>query len=291
MTENYIRFKKQRDLGEIISDTFKFLRENFKPLFRLIFRIAGPAFLILLLALTYYSYLSLDTVGNSFLGIAEGMDFGMLLISGFVLLSSLLGFYVLLYGTVLHYVNSYVNHNGEVIEQEVYQGVRQDFGNLLGLLLLSGIVLVFGFMLCVFPGIYLWVPVSIVPAVMVFRRNSVSDAINDVFSLIRDNWWMAFFTLLVMAILVYIISLIFQFPLFIYYFIKAFTMAEEGSLADPTSLFDWVYVVFNVLSSLVQYLLTTILIIAAAFIYFDLNEKKNFTGTYETISNLGSENR
>lgn len=291
MTESYIRFKKQRDLGEIISDTFRFLRENFKPLFKLIFRIAGPAFLVLLFALTYYSYLSLDTVGNSFLGVAEGMNFGMLLISGFILLSSLLGFYVLLYGTVLHYINSYVNHNGNAIEQEVYQGVKQDFGSLLGLLLLSGIVLVFGFMLCILPGIYLWVPVSIVPVVMVFRRNSVSDAINDVFSLIKDNWWTTFLTLLVMAILVYVISLIFQFPLFIYYFVKAFTMAEEGSLADPTSLFDWVYVVFNVLSSLVQYLLTTILIIAAAFIYFDLNEKKNLTGTYETISNLGSEIR
>lgn len=291
MTENYIRFKKQRDLGEILSDTFKFLRENFKPLFKLIFKIAGPAFLVLLFALSYYSWLSLDTVGNSFLGIAEGMDVGMLLISGFIMLSSLLAFYVLLYGTVLHYINSYINHQGNVVEHEVYQGAKQDFGSLLGLLLLSGIILMFGFLLCVIPGIYLWVPVSIVPAVMIFRQNSVSDAIHDVFTLIKDNWWMTFFTLLVMGILIYIIGLIFQFPLFIYYFIKAFTSAQEGSLADPASLFDWVYVVFNVLSNLVQYLLSSILIIAAAFIYFDLNEKKNFTGTYETISNLGSDNR
>lgn len=291
MTENYIRFKKQRDLGEIISDTFKFLRENFKPLFKLIFRITGPAFLVLLLALSYYSWLSLDTVGNSIFGVAEGMDVGMLLISGFILLSSLLAFYVLLYGTVLHYINSYVNHQGNVVEQEIYEGVKHDFGSLLGLLLLSGIVLIFGFFLCVIPGIYLWVPFSIVPAILVFRRSSVSDSIHDVFTLIKDNWWMTFFTLLVIAILIYIIGLIFQFPLFIYYFIKAFTSAQEGSLADPASLFDWVYVVFNVLSNLVQYLLSSVLIIAAAFIYYDLNEKKNFTGTYETISNLGSDNR
>ena len=69
-------------------------------------------------------------------------------------------------------------------------------------------------------------------------------------------------------------------------------MVQEGSAADPSSLLDWVYVVFNVISSLLQYLLSVVVIIAVAFIYYDLNEKKNFTGTYETISNLGSsENR
>ena len=290
MTQNFIRFKKQRELGNIISDTFRFLRENYKLLFKLIFRIAGPAFLVLLLALSYYSYLSLETVGSSFFGsiLVEGMDIGMILISGFILISSLLAFYVLLYGTVMHFINSYIKNNGRVNEQEVYQGAKQDFGNLLGLLLISGIAIFFGFMLCILPGVYLWVPFSIAPAALIFGRHSISDSIGEAFNLIKDNWWMTFFTLFVVTILVYMISLIFQIPMFIYYFIKAFTVAQEGSVADPSTLFDWVYVVFNVLSSLVQYLLSVIILIAAAFIYFDLNEKKNFTGTFETISNLGS---
>lgn len=288
MTENYIQFKKQRELGDIITDTFKFLRENYKLLFKLIFQIAGPAFLVLLLALTYYSYLSMDTSENSLFEIAENLDVGTYLIAGAVLLFSMLAFYVLLYGTVMHYINSYVKNDGQVLEEEVKQGVKYDFGNLLGLLVLSSIIVFIGFLLCFFPGVYLWVPLSVAPAVLVFGRESISDSIGQAFSLIKDNWWMTFFTLLVMTILVYIIGLIFQIPLFIYYFMKTFTMAQEGSAADPSTLFDWVYVVFNVISNLAQYLLSTIVLVATAFIYYDLNEKKNFTGTYETISNLGS---
>lgn len=289
MTENYIQFKKQRELGDIITDTFKFLRENYKPLFKLVFKIAGPAFFVLLLALTYYSYLGLENMDDgSFLGISENLDVASFLITGAILILSMLAFYTFLYGTVFHFINSYIKNNGTVLEEEVHQGVKYDFGNLLGLLVLSGIILIFGLILCFLPGVYLWVPLSIAPAILVFGRLSISDSIGQAFTLIKDNWWMTFFNLVVMTIIVYIIGLIFQIPLFIYYFIKMFTMVQEGSAADPSSLFDWVYVVFNVISSLAQYLLSTIILIASAFIYYDLNEKKNFTGTYETISNLGS---
>ena len=71
-------------------------------------------------------------------------------------------------------------------------------------------------------------------------------------------------------------------------FIKALTMSQEGSIANPADIVDWVYVFFNVLSSLFQYLLSVIGVVASAFIYYHLDEKKNATGTYERISNLGS---
>ena len=74
----------------------------------------------------------------------------------------------------------------------------------------------------------------------------------------------------------------------IYMFIKAFTISQEGSAANPADLIDWVYVFFNVISSLFQYLLSVIVIVASAFIYHHLDEKKNATGSYERISNLGT---
>ncbi|HET8855093.1 MAG TPA: hypothetical protein VFM60_04120, partial [Salinimicrobium sp.] len=89
-------------------------------------------------------------------------------------------------------------------------------------------------------------------------------------------------------ILMYVISMIFQIPMFIYIFVKALTVSQEGSIADPGALIDWIYIALNVLSSIFQYLLSVIVVIATAFIYFDLNEKKHQTGTYETISRLGS---
>src|SRR5690625_7732558 len=53
MTENstLIDFKRERDLGDILGDTFKFIRYNYKSLFKVIFRLTGPVLLIVLIAL------------------------------------------------------------------------------------------------------------------------------------------------------------------------------------------------------------------------------------------------
>lgn len=289
MNQDYINFKRERDLGEIISDTFKFLRENYRFLFKMIFKVAGPVFLVLVLALSYYSYIGGENLGNPFMIDDLGENQDLFFLSFFILMGTLMAFYIFLYGVVLHFIRSYIENKGQVIEEEVYAGMRNDFGGLLGLLLLVAIMTFFGLLMCVLPGIYLWAPLSLAPALLVFGRHSISDAITGSFSLIRDHWWVTFFALLVMLLLVYVITLIFQMPLYIYYFFKAMTMVQEGSMGDPSDLFDWVYVVFNVIASLAQYLLSTILIIATAFIYYNLDEKKNLTGSYETIANLGSQ--
>ncbi|MDX1753478.1 MAG: hypothetical protein R3259_09855 [Salinimicrobium sediminis] len=288
MSQKTIEFKKQRELGDIITDTFKFLRQNFKPLFKAIFKITGPVFVILLFAIGYYSYLGMDILQNPFFGDNEDIDVEMYFIALFILFSSLLAFYVLLYGTVLNYIKSYIRNLGVVDNTEVFQGVKNDFGSMLAIMIVSGTITIFGLLLCVLPGIYVWVPLSLAPAMLVFARTSIADSISYAFSLIKDNWWSTFFTLFVLTLLVYLIGMIFQFPMMIYMFIKAFIISQQGSAANPAELIDWVYVFFNVISSLFQYLLSVILIVASAFIYHHLDEKKNATGSYERISNLGS---
>ena len=293
MSNQKIDFQKQRELGEIITDTFKFIREEYKPLGRIIFKVAGPVFLILLLAIGYYSYLGMDMLDSPLFSTTPTTEFdtGTYFISIFILLSALTAFYVLLYSSVLHYIRSYVQNSGIVQESEIYEGIKYDFGGMLGMLLLMGFMTLFGLLLCVLPGVYLWVPLSIAPAIMIVQRRSVIESISQAFVLIKDNWWTTFFTLFVMTLLVYIIGLIFQFPLMIYFFVKMLSSSTEGSVADPAAMVDWVYVVFNVISSLAQYLLSTIIVITSAFVYYNLDEKKNATGSYQRISNLGSSER
>ena len=57
-----IEFKKERELGTILSDTFKFLRLEGKNLFGYILRIAGPALFILVISFVVYT----KAIGNSF---------------------------------------------------------------------------------------------------------------------------------------------------------------------------------------------------------------------------------
>lgn len=263
--------------------TFKFLRENYKSMFRNILKVAGPFFLIMVAALGYYTW---SVAGSPFEALTSG--FGNFLISFLVLAFALLLFYSALYGTIFHFIKSYIENNGNVVDEEVKQGVHQDFLKLLLMFFITGILVVAGLVLFIIPGIYIMVPLSLAAAILVFQRFSVTDAISYSFDLVKNHWWMTFLTLIVVMMLVYIIGLVFQIPLIVYMVIKTFTMVQEGSVADPSSFNDWPFIVLNVFSSVIQYLLSVISVIAIAFIYFNLNEHKNLTGTFETIENLGN---
>ncbi|WP_034891828.1 hypothetical protein [Gillisia sp. Hel_I_29] len=281
--KNYIEFKEERDLGAILSDTFSFFRQNFKPLFKIIFKIAGPAFLLLVAALTYYSYMVSGGNSPATLMQSRTAEFS---IAFLVFALALLIFYSSLYATVLNYIKSYIINNGMVVEEEIKQGHRNYFAKFFLFFIVSAILVIAGLFLLVLPGIYLMVPLSIGTAVMIFNEESLTETISSCLHYIKDNWWYTFFTLIVFGILIYIIGYIFQLPAVIYTVMGIFT--KSGEVSAATAEADWVFVILNVFGSIVNYLLATVSVICISFIYFSLNEKKNFTGTYENIDNLGN---
>ncbi|MAP55033.1 hypothetical protein [Altibacter sp.] len=285
---DYVQFKQQRELGDILSDTFKFLRGNGKQLFGLIFRIAGPALVLLVLAYVFYMQTVFGSVGLGSFGMGNSIEnfTGSFMISIFVLIISGMAYYALLYGTVLHSIRSYIKNDGKIIKEEVTAGVREHFWSLMGLSILAGLMIGFGLVFCIAPGIYLAVVLSVTFSIHVFEKKDVTDSIGYSFQLIKGEWWMTFATLFVIVILYYICVMIFQVPQYIYFFIKGFAMAETLS-ADPTEMFDWIYMALSSIGIIAQYLLQAVIVITTALIYYNLNEKKHFTGTLETIESLG----
>ncbi|QNJ98439.1 hypothetical protein [Constantimarinum furrinae] len=285
-----IQFRKQRELGTILTDLFKFLRLNGVQLFGLIFRIAGPALLVVVLSYVYYMQTVFGGMGgsgwmtSSSTGFGEGVGF---LIALVLLLVSAMVYYALLYGTVLHSIKSYVENNGMIVKEEVTAGVRANFWSLLGMSILVGIMVFFGALFCLAPGIFLAVVLSLTYAIHVFEKRDVTDSISYSFSLIKGEWWITFATYLVLIIIYYILLMIFQVPQYIYFFVKGIAFAETVS-ADPSDMFDWVYMVLSSIGVIAQYLLQAIIVIATALIYYNLNEKKHFTGTMETIESIGN---
>ena len=284
MNQDLIHFKKQRELGEILSVTFKFLRQNFKPAGKIYLKIVGPVFLLLIAAVTYYSWATVGTSVFETSGI-NGSDF--LVAMGLMLLAYLL-FISTMTGTIYHIILSYINNQGEIISSDVSKGMKADFGKLLVLTLISWILIFAGTLLFILPGIYVTVPLSLATAILVFQREGVMESISSCFQLVKDNWWMTFAILLCLGIIVYLISFVFQLPALIYFFFKAFTAAAEHSSSNVGEIFGPGYIIINAITSTLQYLIYSITPIGVAFIYFNLNEKKNFTGTYETIQNLGN---
>ncbi|MDH7447070.1 hypothetical protein [Aquimarina sp. 2201CG14-23] len=289
MNNQYIDFKKKRELGDILTDVFAFLRTNFKTLFSVLLKTSGVVFIILLLSIGYYTYASSNLMDPFNIGGgSELFNSGSLIISVLIMLVSVLLFYGLIFGTVLHYIKVYIDHDGVIDQQLVVDGVKKDLGSIMGLAILSSIMTMIGLALCILPGIYLYVPLSLVFPILVFRKSSVFDAIGESFELVKNEWWITFATLLVIGILSYVISMVFSIPAIMYTFFKTFTAATEGTFSDPSSMFDWVFIVLNTLASVVQYIIIYLFTsISSAFIYFNLNERKHHTGTLEQIDSLG----
>lgn len=278
-----IEFKRQRDLGAIITDTFKFIREEGKHLGLLILKITGPVMLVVIMSYIFYAQ---STLGD-FNFLIQNLSFSSTMILSAVLLGcSYIAFYALLYATVFGYIKNYIDTKGNVNENDVAHLARSYFWSYTGLNIIVGIIVVLGLVLCFLPGIYLGVCLSLSYPILMMERKDLGNAISNSFKVIKNEWWITFATLIVVYILYYIIALIFQLPQIIYYLTRMFTMMNEVSM-NPYDNVDWIAITLDIISMLAQFFLMAMLLIAISFIYFHLNEKKNFTGTFETIDNLG----
>ena len=85
----------------------------------------------------------------------------------------------------------------------------------------------------------------------------------------------------------WVISFVFSLPTAIYTYAKMGIFSGEIDPGGLNSLTDPVYIILNVIGQFFQYLLNIITIVGSAFIYFNLNERKYFSGTLERINSIG----
>ncbi|NNK77050.1 MAG: hypothetical protein HKP42_13425 [Maribacter sp.] len=284
----FIEFKKQRELGEILSDTFSFLRTQFKPFVSTYFKIVGPYLVVMLISMVFYlsafsSFLDFNTQSSNQVFSGVTMFFGIL-----VFLIALIMVYATSQSTVLHYIKSYSINTGIIDFNEIKKEVYSSLWSFIGLGILVVLSVFIGLMFCIVPGIYLAVPLSLSFSIMVFAQKSVGDSYSYGFTLVKDEWWITFATLFVVGIIVTIASYAFSLPAVIYQYAKMGIFSGEMDATSMTNSFvDPIYMILNMIGTVAQVLLNLITIIAGALIYFNLNEKKNFTGTFERIQSIG----
>jgi len=289
MKTNYIEFKKQRELGEVLSDTFAFFRNEFNPFFSTYFKIVGPFLAVMLVSLVLYLYFA-GNVFNSmvFDSYFDVANFAIVGSVGLLYALSIIAVYTMSQSTVLHYIKSYANGKGTTHFDTIQKEVYASFWSFIGLGIIVALSVALGLMFCIVPGVYLYVPLSLSFCVLVYNRLGTSEAYSYSFNLVRDEWWMTFATIFVIGIIVGTATYFFAIPSAIYQWIKMGVFSGELDAEGVLDIFkDPIYILLNIISTLGNFLLNLITIIAGAFIYFNLNEKKNFTGTYERIENLG----
>ena len=292
MLKPFIEFRQQRDFSSLLSDTFAFIRNEFKPFMKTVLSIAGPALAAFLIAMAFYTYTAGDMLdfdihsdrspfafANPLLFIASTIAYAVAGIVAYVFAGS----------AALHYIKAYIDNNGTVEFQEVRQDVMRTFWGFFGLSFLKWVTIGFGLLLCVLPVLYVMVPMTIVLCIYVFsERHGAMDAYSESFSLVNEDFWTVFGTVIVFVIILYILSFVFAIPAAIYSYAKMGVFSGEMDPANMNNFVDPVYIALNVISTLFQFLLNLIIVVASAFIYFHLNEKRNYTGTLNRIEQIGN---
>lgn len=283
MQQPKIELAKTRDFGEVISDSFTFIRQNFKPLFKIVFTFCG--LFILATAATYTlqqlkvldlqkrifenKYQTFDTMADRF-----GIEY--LLSMLFILIS-----YALMSTTVISYMALY-KQKGNIppTTEEVWGYVKYYFLRvLLGIIVLSPLLLI-ATVLCLVPGIYVYPIFGLIFPIMVVENGSFGYAFNRSFKLINDNWWSTFGALFVMLLIMYVAYMVFSIPTIIVSVISVLTHGQVSS--SP---------VFTVIASVLQQLaqvLYVLPLVTLVMCYFNLTEIKEGSGLIDRINHFGS---
>ncbi|MEQ9440747.1 MAG: hypothetical protein RIG62_16980 [Cyclobacteriaceae bacterium] len=274
---------KKRDFGEKINATFAFLRQNFQPLGRCLLFIAGP-----LLLITGIISGMLPVVVQNEMEVFNLVGGGA--INGF--LSLIAG--VLVVAVVHVYLDQYVKQaDVRPIEvAEVWEGVKKIFFPFLLTSIVIGIVIVLGFMFLVIPGFILMAALSLIYIIMTRERLSFGDAFSRCFKLVGGNYLSTLLLIFVIVILQLMLGTIIGLPAILIIGFDAFFSASGEALLKEQSLFyQLLYIIAQIINTVCSQFLTSIPLLALAFQYGNLIEKKESTGLMQDIQALGDASR
>ncbi len=200
---------------------------------------------------------------------------------------TLLSLFALIVFTYLAYGVMEVAAVDAVAGREVQLGPRWRFivrGNVLGTLMLVGLCIAGGFLLCFFPAVYVFLLLSFVIPVMAEEGQFGGDALRRSSELVRYNperrfvanpMVKVFVIFLVGGIISYAVSFLVQAPFVIAQLVITFRQAAEGGA--PTGFQAWEFALqapAQVLGSLVQTAVQLYVAFALALFYFDVRKRR-----------------
>ncbi|MDN5287302.1 MAG: hypothetical protein JWR38_3576 [Mucilaginibacter sp.] len=269
--KQHIELSKVREFGDILSDTFLFVRQNFKPLLKTYFVICGLFLVTAMLVSILASGQSAYDGGNSPFSFTKVL--GML----FDLVN-----YTALMLTTLSYLALYkAKENQPPGVVEVWSYFKYYFFRVLIVQVILGIGLTIGFFMCFIPCIYLLTVFSLVTPIMIIENGNTEYSIKRAFKIIKNNWWLTFGVILLMSIIVLMVMLIFMVP--------AIFIFGSGQWLTGKSFSSGYTIALSIIIHLWQ-VLGILPIIAVTLVYYTLTEQKEAGGLINRIKTFGKNN-
>lgn len=278
MEQPKLNLKKVRDFGEVINDTFIFLKQNFKPLFKILIPIS-ILFVVANILLSTFQLISLqDLVKENGTENINGL-INKSLATSFItgLFASLVYFVVAL--TTYCYIAVYIENKSETPELvQVWGFFKYYFLRYIGIRLLTAIGIIVGFILCILPGFYLIPIVSLTTAAVVLENRGAFNAIGRAFTLIKQDWWMSFGTLVILIMILYAFVLTLALPSMI--------LGGSAGLFTPNLNRPVYAIIIQSIISGISVYSYVIVIIGNSILFYSLVEKKESEGLLDRINDL-----
>ncbi|TYZ08699.1 hypothetical protein FY528_12575 [Hymenobacter lutimineralis] len=278
-----IEFRQERDFGAKVNATFAFVVAHGRPLGKCLLYIVLPVALLAGLAQAVAQSELIGALGASSTAERVTQLERYSTISG----AQLLGFIAMMLGhcALAATIYSYVLVRIALPEHEtvtpalVWERVKSFALPLLGSSIVLGILAVLGYLLFIIPGIYLSVGFSLAWAVQVLENRSIGELLSRSLMLIKGKWWSTFGLLVVMYFIVALLSLVLKMPQYLILAGSAlhWSWASSPVLAGAMAL----------LSTTASMFLSTFVLVAVMFQYFNLVERKEGAGLYTLVNSIG----
>lgn len=283
MAEEQVEFRKIRDFGENLNDTFLFIRQNFKPLLTSFFAICAVFLLGQAIFGGLYqssAFKNLDRFSR------DGSNFNLLskIFSANYFLMLIFGWlaYTSMKLSLAAYIKLYVENNGT---KPGIDDIWNIFKRYFIVVFFSSIPIfllaIIGYMFCLAPGIYLTVVFIPFELVLIMENATFGQAWQRCFALIKDNFWISLATYLVAGLIYWVSLLIITSVISLITGVSAFLTTQD--INKSTAIITSVLNTFSSTFFVVFY-------ISAALHYFNLVERLEGTGMLKRLDNIGKNN-
>ncbi|GAA4049830.1 hypothetical protein GCM10022409_40680 [Hymenobacter glaciei] len=288
-------FRQRRDFGQKFSATFDFIGAHWRGL--------GQALLYLVLPAAILQGIVTGLVQNQILSkVVQGSGTGTNRLRQMAMVTEMYQspfywanivvsgiFIMLLVLTVYAYVKCLLRpmpSSEPISVRQVWEVVKQEFiGSYLsyfGLLFLVGI----GFVFLAIPGFYLSVAFSLFYITKVVEGTGFGETCSRCLRLVRGKWWSTFGLMFLMTMMLGIALGVFGGVLssIVYFLAGSFGLVHTSEAGSSTGLFT---VIISALTGLLNMFIYPPLLLALAFQYFNLVERRDGTGLHQLVGQIG----
>lgn len=186
---------------------------------------------------------------------------------------------------VICYISKYDESDSGIVNiSSVWKKVSQVIIPLLVYSIIYGIIISFGFVLCLIPGIILAIFFTFYSYIYVVEKLSLVDTFKRSWKLVKDSWFTIFGIQLIIGIVILIITFLVNFSLSSLRVIGTTTSSEF--LGGDIFLY-----ITNLIINTISMLLSPIPTIATGILYFSCRADVDKIETNDNIKNIGSYNR